>query len=75
MIKFYSLIFFCFLLLLTFFLIPNIQENLNETEITSQLNNLSSRVNQMEPRVNKMEPKVNKMYKQFNKLKKEIKKS
>lgn len=68
MIKFYSLIFFCFLLLLTFFLIPNIQENLNETEITSQLNNLSSRVNQMEP-------KVNKMYKQFDKLKKEIKKS
>ena len=68
MIKFYSLIFFCFLLLLTFFLIPNVQENLNETEITSQLNNLSSRVNQMEP-------KVNKMYKQFDKLKKEIKKS
>lgn len=68
MIKFYSLIFFCFLLLLTFFLIPNIQENLNETEITEQLNNLSSRVNQMEP-------KVNKMYKQFDKLKKEIKKS
>lgn len=68
MIKFYSLIFFCFLLLLTFFLIPNIQENLNETEITSQLNNLSSKVNQMEP-------KVNKMYKQFDKLKKEIKKS